>query len=153
MNHYKKDIRIAAPASAVYRAITTPAGLQGWWTATCDVGVGVGAQSTFRFGQTHNVMRIVSLKPDVEVRWQCIEQHHHAPDQLTRTDEWAGTSVVFRLVSESPASTLLQFEHIGLVPALECYEICDAGWSHFLGTSLKGYVETGKGAPYVEPTT
>jgi uncharacterized protein YndB with AHSA1/START domain len=148
MNHYKKDVRIAAPTSAVYRAITTSEGLQGWWTATCDVGIGVGARSTFRFGQTHNVMRIVSLEPDAEVRWQCIEQHHHAPDQLTRTDEWAGTSVVFQLVAESPSSTLLHFEHIGLIPELECYGICYGGWNHFLGTSLKGFVETGVGAPY-----
>jgi uncharacterized protein YndB with AHSA1/START domain len=151
MNHYKKDILIAAPAADVYRALTTPAGLRGWWTATCDVGTGVGARSTFRFGQTHNVMRIEGLQPDAEVRWRCLEQHHHAPGQLTRVDEWAGTSVVFLLEPKTPASTLLHFEHLGLVPALECYEICNGGWNHFLGTSLKNLVETGTGAPFESP--
>jgi hypothetical protein len=97
-------------------------------------------------------MRIESLQPDAEVRWQCVEQHHHAPDKLKRADEWAGTSVVFRLVPQSKTGTLLHFEHIGLVPGLECYDICNTGWNHFLGISLKNFVETGKGTPYVEPT-
>jgi uncharacterized protein YndB with AHSA1/START domain len=152
MRHYSKDVTIAAPAAVVYRAITSPEGLRGWWTTTCEVGTGVGAQSIFRFGQTHNVMRVVSLQPDAEVRWECVEQHHHASGQLTRTDEWAGTSVVFRLVAVSPSTTLLHVEHIGLVPELECYDICNTGWNHFLGTSLKGFVETGKGSPFVGPT-
>jgi uncharacterized protein YndB with AHSA1/START domain len=153
MKHYHCETLILAPASAVYDAITTPPGLRGWWTATCEVGTGVGARSTFRFGQTHNVMEVESLRPHLEVRWRCLEQHHHAPNQLTRTDEWAGTSLIFRLIPESASSTLLKFEHLGLTPQLECYDICNRGWNHFLATNLKSYAETGKGTPYVEPTT
>lgn len=94
-------------------------------------------------------MRIEHLKTGAEVRWTCIEQHHHAPGELTRTDEWAGTSVVFQILEQSPSSTLLRFERMGLVPELECYDICNDGWRHFLRTSLKGYVETGQGSPFV----
>jgi hypothetical protein len=53
---------------------------------------------------------------------------------LTRTDEWAGTSVVFRLVPQSLNSMWVHFEHLGLAPELQCYEICSGGWDHFLGS-------------------
>ncbi len=32
-----------------------------------------------------------------------------------------------------------------------CYNVCNEGWKYFLGTSLKSYLETGKGMPYPEP--
>ncbi len=50
--------------------------------------------------------------------------------------------------SRSPSSTLLHFEHEGLTPQLECYQICEDGWGHFLKTSLNKLVETGKGEPF-----
>jgi hypothetical protein len=75
-------------------------------------------------------------------------QHHHAPDALSKTDEWVGTSIDFHLHANENGSTNLHFEHRGLVPSLECFEICDRGWTHFLGTSLRGLVETGVGQPF-----
>jgi len=149
MKSYCCSVIIAAPAASVYEALTTAKGLQGWWTATCEVGAEAGALSTFWFGQTHNVMRIERLEPDREVVWRCVKQHHHAPSQLTRTDEWIGTRLVFQLAAPTPASTILEFEHIGLMPGLECYEICDLAWDHFLKRSLKNYVETGRGEPFI----
>jgi uncharacterized protein YndB with AHSA1/START domain len=142
-------LEIGAPASTVYEALTTQQGLRGWWTADCDAGTGVGAQATFRFDGTFKVMRIERLLPDAEVCWKCVEAHIDAPGLLTRTDEWTGTSIVFRLVPRSPSETLLEFEHIGLVPQVECYEICTRGWQQFLA-SLKSYAETGKGAPHAK---
>jgi len=150
MKHFQKNYFFSVPVSIVYQAITTQEGIRGWWTATCDVGTKIGPQSTFRFGRTYNKMSIESLISNKEVHWRCIEQYHHSPDQLARTDEWIATLVVFRLVSQTPTTTLLQFEHIGLVPELECYEICNDGWEHFIGNSLKSFVENGSGTPYRE---
>lgn len=148
MKHYSCRVVIEGPVAAVYDALTTETGLQGWWTKTCEVGKRVGAQSTFRFGRTHNVMRIERLDPEREVCWHCVEQFHHAPGQLSRPDEWKGTTVVFRLTSQTPGRTLLDFEHQGLNPQLECYALCRQGWDHFLKKSLKEYVETGRGGPF-----
>lgn len=145
-NGFRMDLAIAAPASAVYAALTQERGLRGWWTRTCDIGTGVGALCTFRFGTTSKVMRIEALKPDSAVRWRCIEAHLRC-SELTREDEWEGTAISFILEPQSPTSTLLRFTHEGLVPELECHGICTAGWRQFLG-SLRQYVETGTGAPY-----
>ena len=35
---------------------------------------------------------------------------------------------------------MLHFRHQGLTPDLECYDMCDAGWTYYLG-SLVSYVE------------
>ena len=147
MQNYQCQVEIAAPSAAVFEALTTEKGLRGWWTARCDIGTGVGAQSVFRFGKTYNVMRTEKLSPNREVIWQCLEQHHESA-KLNRKNEWAGTKLKFRMESDSPCSTGLQFEHEGLRPQLECYEICQQGWVHFLKRSLKNYVETGRGEPY-----
>ena len=147
MKSYHCDVEIAAPAAAVFEAITSERGLKSWWTATCEAGTGVGSRATFRFGKTYNVMRTEKLSPNKEVIWQCLEQHHEAAE-LKQKDEWAGTHVKFRLESRSPSATLLHFEHEGLTPELECFQICERGWGHFIKKSLKRYVETGQGEPF-----
>jgi hypothetical protein len=43
--------------------------------------------------------------------------------------------------------TELSFRHAGLVPQLECYGNCSAGWTQVLA-SLVAYVDTGEGHPY-----
>jgi uncharacterized protein YndB with AHSA1/START domain len=141
-------VHLDAPPHAVYAAVATAAGLRSWWTADCDVDERVGGRATFRFGRSENGMEILALIPDREVRWRCVRHHFHAPGQLERTDEWEGTTLVFRVGPGSAGGTDLAFEHQGLVPALECYPICEAGWRHWLGASLKSYVETGKGQPF-----
>jgi uncharacterized protein YndB with AHSA1/START domain len=147
-DHFTCDIRLAAPVHKVYEALTTPQGLKGWWTATAEIGTAIGALSTHHFGNTHNTMRIDQWEPGRAVRWTCVAQDHHAPDALSKTDEWVGTSIEFRLLENEDGGTNLHFEHHGLVPSLECFEICDRGWTHFLGTSLRGLVETGVGQPF-----
>ena len=40
----------------------------------------------------------------------------------------------------------VEFRHIGLRPALECFDQCRAGWGHFM-PSLHQFLETGDGRP------
>lgn len=150
MEHFSCIVRFSKPPPVVYRAITTQKGLAGWWTADCDVAGEVGEPCTFRFGRSYNVMRLADLIPNREVRWECVDQYHHAPGRLHRDDEWIGSVLVFKLFATRPNGTELRFEHRGLEPVLDCYSLCEAGWNHFLRTSLKEYVESGIGRPFVE---
>jgi uncharacterized protein YndB with AHSA1/START domain len=149
LKNYQCDILLGAAVSTVYEALTTQKGICGWWTASSQTGTAVGETITIRFGTTFKVMRIENLRPDAEVRWCVIDAQLDVPG-LTRTQEWIGTYIVFKLEPQSSSVTRLQMEHIGLTPEIECYEICCRGWTQFLG-SLKNYVETGIGAPYVDP--
>jgi hypothetical protein len=49
--------------------------------------------------------------------------------------EWNGTAVVFKI---SPLSnkTQVTMTHVGLVPEVECYAGCEAGWNKYFKESL-----------------
>lgn len=146
MDSYKATLQLNAPAAKVFHALTTQQGIQGWWTTFCEVGTSVGDSVVIRFGQTFKKMCIETLRQDAEIRWRVTDAQLIIPD-LTRANEWIGTTITFQLKPISDAVTQLDLEHIGLTPQIECYAICSQGWNQFL-ESLKCYVETGKGMPY-----
>lgn len=151
MKHYTQSILIAAAPAAVYDALTTAQGLRGWWSKDCDVDNRVGGELRFRFGPHYKHMRIEKLEPDSEVRWRCTVAHIDV-DRFTRKDEWVGTELVFHLSSAAQGQTRLDFEHVGLMPQLECYDLCKEGWQYFM-LSLQQFVATGRGTPFAgEPT-
>lgn len=147
MNHFQQSLIIKANPAKVYAALTTPQGLQGWWTEDCEVATEVGGIIHFHFGDTHKDMRIEQLEPNREVRWLCTMAHINH-EKLAHKNEWEGTQLAFHLTPEGTNATRLAFEHIGLVPSFECYELCSSCWPYFL-SSLQQCVETGRGTPFV----
>ena len=148
MNHFQYDVQIDKSPDQVYAALATKKGIQGWWTPDCNVPSQVGEHLKVRFGEMFHTYEIEALLPSEEVRWSCIEHFHNMPG-LTKLDEWIGTRLNFQL-SLTDGGTKLAFRHEGLTPALNCYPQCSERWPFFLGVSLKGYVETGVGSPYVD---
>ncbi|MGH8505120.1 MAG: SRPBCC family protein [Stenotrophobium sp.] len=145
--HYRKELHFKAPAAALYAALSTQQGLRGWWTQTCTADEHVGGQACFEFGQNRKLMRIERLTPDRQVRWQCLESVIEVDSSKLPPNEWANTTIVFRINGDSPTHTVLRFEHLGLTPALGCYTQCEGGWDYYLA-SLQRYVETGAGTPH-----
>jgi len=146
MNTYQQCFIAQANAAKVYAALTTLDGLRGWWTNDVAGDSGLDGKIRLRFGNSHKEMQVEALAPNREVRWLCTAAHINH-DSLTRTDEWVGTRIVFHLSPEGAEHTRVDFEHIGLVPSFECYELCNNGWNYFL-KSLHEFVETGKGTPF-----
>ena len=70
-------------------------------------------------------------------------------ENLTKNDEWKGTAIVWKSTGNE-TGTRITLTHKGLIPKLECFEICRTGWNYFL-QSLKKYLETGKGYPFKNP--
>ena len=146
---YEARVIFKSPPADVYQAIATEDGIRGWWTTDCEVGETVGATATFRFGKTRNVMRIDRLDVDRQVHWSVVEQYHHAPGEISQTNEWEGTVITFHLFPTDDGGTRLEFRHEGLTPELDCYELCDSGWNRFLKSSLPALVDEGKGNPSI----
>ena len=80
----------------------------------------------------------------------CVEgfQGKSWPRNYSKKDEWKGTEIKWKIAKSKTGSNVTLI-HQGLIPELECYEICQAGWNYFLG-SLKNYLEYGEGYPYQE---
>ncbi len=135
------EIEIDGSAQKVFEAITTHAGLSGWWAQNCDIGEAVGEQSEFRFddGAAGMVVkaRVDAMEPEKSVLWTVVDNSKH--------DGWIGTTVNFSL-SESGKGTKLKFTHVSFPEEMPGIEQAAGGLQHFL-QSLKSYVETGTGTP------
>lgn len=147
MKNFQQSLNIAASPAAVYAALATIDGVRDWWTMDCDGSADVGGTIHVRFGTCYKDLRVERLEPGRAVRWLCTRAHI-AVEAVTRHDEWVGTEMVFRIDGEGQGRTRLEFEHVGLVPSLQCYGVCNDGWRHFLA-SLQQYLETGEGTPYI----
>jgi uncharacterized protein YndB with AHSA1/START domain len=140
-----RALRIQADAERVFSALTTLEGLAAWWTPRVSGRPLQGGDVRFEFEglDEHLLMHVERAVPFTLVQWACL-RHTDLPD-------WDGTKISFALTPSDAKSCQLDFHHAGLTERLDCYESCSAGWDHFLG-SLVGYVERGKGSPFVGST-
>ena len=72
----------------------------------------------------HIVLRVEKAARPSSVRWLCVAH--------TGLPEWNGTKITFELAEPAPDESELNFRHIGLTPAQECYDHYRVGWDHFL---------------------
>ena len=124
----------------VFKAITD---VRGWWTGEVAGGTErLGDEFTYRYADLHSSrQRVTDLVPGRRVAWQVLDARlAFAGDP----HEWAGTEIVFDIVPAGER-TEVRFAHVGLVPELDCFDNCAAGWSFFIGSSLKRRITTGEG--------
>ncbi len=98
---------------------------------------------TVKFGETFVDFLISELLPNEKVVWRVTDCNLH---WLKAKKEWKGTEVVFEISPENN-KTRIDFTHVGLVPGVECYKDCEAGWSGHITTSLVKFMKEGKGMP------
>ena len=138
----------ASPAR-VFDALTDQRHIAGWWTPDCTVEQKVGGHATFEFKAAagrldgYSLMRIEQLVPGELVEWKCIEQDYQG------NNDWIGTTICFRLSDNRHGGTDIDFAHLDWKSTGGTYHRCFDGWNHVLKTSLKNYLETGKGEPYL----
>jgi len=126
----------SASQNDVYKALTTLAGLSGWWTADTRGESKVGAVLEFRFHGGGFDMRVLELQPARHVLWQVLDG----------PKEWIGTKISFDLKQKGDW-TIVLFKHQGWKEPVEFMHHCSTKWGVFL-LSLKSLLETGKGAPH-----
>lgn len=146
--NYTREIIVSSTPGAAYKALTTD--FDKWWTADCNLISESGDKITFRFGLTYWVMRASTLIPDEIVELECIEAHHvHDSLPSSILKEWEGTKLKWE-IQKQKEKTKIVFVHEGLMPSLRCFEVCEHGWDYFFVNSLKQYLDTGKGSPFVD---
>ncbi len=138
---YFITIKTFTPPDEVYKAII---GVDGWWTQNFNGSANsIDDVFTVSFGETYMTLKVVALVKDKQVAWLVTDSHKHFLDG--KKNEWDGTYIHFD-IANSNNQTLVTFKHSGLVPQLECYDVCCAGWDNYLH-SLKNLIDTGKGNP------
>jgi hypothetical protein len=88
-------------------------------------------------------MRVNEITPDSRIEWVVLENEFtFVADQ----SEWVGDRIVFEL-TDLGGSTQLTFTQHGLVPELECYDVCSNAWAFFVRDSLRTLAEGGAAQP------
>jgi uncharacterized protein YndB with AHSA1/START domain len=130
-------VGIKAPVADVYSALTTTAGLAGWWTTdTRGDGGTVGGVLKFRFAAGGFDMAVRQLDPGKRVLWEVVDG----------PEEWIGTHVDWVLDHADDYTSVL-FYHQGWREPVDFMHHCSTKWATYL-VSLKQLVETGKGAAH-----
>lgn len=131
------DFPVPAPVSSVFEAISTPAGLDAWWTKSSTGEPEVGSEYTLGFGPEYD-WRAEVTQCEPGVRFEL---------ELRRADaDWTGTRVAFELVPNG-AQTFIRFSHRGWPHANEHYRISCYCWAMYLRL-LRRYLEHGEVVPY-----
>ena len=132
------DFPVFAPAGRVLDAVTTPAGLNAWWTVTSSGEPAVGSTWELGFGPEYAWRGVVrDCGPD-RIEWE-----------LTRADDdWSGTRVGFLLEGVGDR-TEVRFHHAGWAEANGHYRTSTFCWAMYLRL-MKRFVEQGEIVPYAE---
>lgn len=118
--------------------------VRGWWSENIEGKTDeLYSEFTHRDRYLHVTFKITQLTPQ-KIVWEVVDSHCNM--FLDNLHEWEGTKVVFE-ITEKAGKTEIRFYHRGLVPRFECYAKCSKAWDYFITTSLKNFIETGKGDP------
>ena len=139
-NNFSSSISANIGAEEAIKKISN---VPGWWgvvfTGNAEkqgdiFTITMGGDSFFNFTVTELVpgKRVVWLVTDCNMPW------------YNDKKEWANTRLIFDL-EENKGVTVLTFTHEGLTPAVECWNDCEPGWTHWIKTSLFSYLTTGQG--------
>ncbi len=119
--------------------------VRGWWTGNIDGSTDkLGAEFTYQYQDIHrSSQKITEFVPGRKVVWHVLDSRLNFVKDKT---EWNGTDIVFEITKKDD-KTKLRFTHVGLVPALACYEDCSDAWGYYIKDSLRRLIATGKGQP------
>jgi hypothetical protein len=138
---YHTSITVDATAQEVFESINS---ISQWWTENWEgSSQKLNDIFTVHFGQTFITLKITESIPGKKIVWYVTDCNKH---WLKNKKEWKGTQVTWEISTKDKA-TQVDFTHLGLVPDLECYDVCENAWTGYLHNSLKNLVTSGKGQP------
>ena len=130
-----------APRQA-FEAIINP---RAWWGENIEGNADrVGEEWSYRYKDIHfSRQKTLELSPGHRVVWHVVDA---TLSFIEDKAEWKGTTMIFDLSPKSD-KTEIRFTHVGLRPAVECFDVCSDAWSGLMTGSLRELIETGTGDP------
>ncbi|MGC4175734.1 SRPBCC family protein [Demequina sp.] len=140
---FTRTITVDATPQQAFDAIND---VTGWWGRITGRTTSVGDEWVYVVpGLHYSGMRVTELEPGRRVAWLVTGSYL---DFVEDHQEWNDTTVTFD-IAETDSGTQVTFTHAGLEPRVECYKVCSDAWSMFIAGSLKDFINTGVGKPYV----
>jgi len=131
------DFPISAPRARVFGAVSSPQGLDSWWTKTSAGEPRDGAEYDLGFGPQYAWRaRVTRVVEDWEFELQLVEAD----------GDWTGTRVGFDLEGDGD-TTQVRFHHTGWPSLNEHYRVSCYCWAMYLRI-LRRFLEHGETVPY-----
>ncbi len=104
-----------------------------WWTKSFK-GSAKNVNDVFdvTFGKTTVNFKVIESVPYKKLVWLVTDCYL---DWINNKTEWNDTKIVWN-ISEENKSVKIKMTHVGLIPGIECYKDCEAGWNQYFGESL-----------------
>jgi len=120
-------------------AFTKISAVTSWWNVNIE-GSAKNLNDVFIWigGKDRITLQVVEVIPNNKWVWLVTDCQMF---WLKDTTEWKNTQMVFE-ISEGNQQTRIDMTHIGLVPGVECYTVCEDGWNRHL-KDLAIWIETG----------
>lgn len=131
------DLPIDAPPDRVFHAVSTPEGLDTWWTQRSAGAPQEGAEYELGFGPEYDWRARVT---------RCVPGREFELEMARSDRDWLGTRVGFRLEPRG-YGTWLRFSHTGWPAPNEHYRISCNCWALYLRV-LRRSLEHGESVPY-----
>ena len=132
-----QDFPIKAPTRRVFEAVSTPKGLDSWWTKSASGNPSPGGAYELGFGQGYQWRaRATRFVPDSDFELELFEAD----------EDWQGTRLGF-VLEENDGATQVRFHHIGWPESNEHYRISCYCWAMYLRL-LRRYVEQSEVVEY-----
>jgi hypothetical protein len=139
--NFHRIIKVNASAEEVMKKISQ---VNGWWAKNfTGKAEKLNDKFSVHFGKTFVDFQVSESEPGKKIVWKVTDCNL---DWIKAKKEWNNTEVVFEISAEKNA-TQIDFTHIGLVPGVECYTDCEAGWNGHVTSSLVNFINEGKGQP------
>src|SRR5262245_47452650 len=131
------DLPIKATIERVFDAVSTPKGLDAWWTLRSKGIPRENEDYVLWFGPEYDWRaRVTRSTPSSEFELEVTRAH----------DDWVGTRVGFRLQPRDDR-TWLRFSHTGWKAENEHYRVSCNCWALYLRV-LRRHLEHGESVPY-----
>ncbi len=140
--NYTAAIEVEAPAEKAFEGINN---VSDWWNENLE-GNSKKLRDVFtvHFGGDNFVThKLIEVIPNKKVVWLVNDCYL---SWLKDKTEWNNTKMSFE-ISTNDNKTQIHFTHIGLVPEVECYDVCVKGWDQYVKGSLLKLITEGKGQP------
>ena len=116
-----------------------------WWSEEIEGDTDkLGETFFYHYKDVHLCkIKLIEMIADKKLVYLVIDNEFNFTKDKT---EWVNTKLIFDLANEN-GKTKMVFTHEGLIPANECYNICNDAWTSYIQGSLKNLIETGTGKP------
>ena len=131
------DLPIKAPLDRVFQAVSTPQGLDCWWTERSAGRPVVGAEFELWFAPDYDWRAEVT---------RCVPGSEFELRMVRADGDWIDTRVGFRL-EDREGTIWVRFYHTGWPSPNEHYRISCNCWALYLRI-LRRYLEHGETVPY-----